>query len=276
MRGQRVIVRVAGLMLTSPKASRAHSRIVYRPCRKRGAGSQLRVSAEHERGGARVRKYRVYDGTPGFESRCVIFRFRIESSQTRKRTYTLAPTKRTLMIAIVGRWLVAVGFGAGCGAGAGVVFTTAVLPEDAVVVPARFFAVTTTRSVLPTSAPRTPYVLPVAPLTSEQLAPASLQRCHWYENERTPPAHVPWLAVSSSPGSSFPVTAGAAVFLGGVFAEMTSVVFELADVCPSEFEAVTITRTVWSTSAEASRYVFDAALSMFEQSDPSTEHRCQR
>jgi hypothetical protein len=33
---------------------------------------------------------------------------------------------------------------------------------------------------------------------------------------------------------------------------------------------------VWSTSSAVSRYVFDAALSMFERPVPSSEHRCQR
>src|SRR5260221_10798642 len=97
-----------------------------------------------------------------------------------------------LRIAIVGRWLTAVGGGVGV-VGA---FTTALTSELTVVDPARFVAFTTTRRVWSTSMPRTPYVLPVAPATSVQFAPAVSQRCHWYENVRAPPVHVPLEAVS--------------------------------------------------------------------------------
>src|SRR2546428_13290154 len=101
---------------------------------------------------------------------------------------------------IVGRWLPVPPLGGGVVAD----LTTALLSEVAFVDPARFVAVTTTRSVWSTSMPRTPYVLPVAPATSVQFAPAVSQRCHWYANVRTPPVHVPLAAVSSSPGCSMP------------------------------------------------------------------------
>ena len=47
------------------------------------------------------------------------------------------------------------------------------------IVPAALVAVTTTRSVRPTSALLTAYVEPVAPETAAQLAPLVLHRCHW-------------------------------------------------------------------------------------------------
>src|SRR5262245_24094452 len=98
-----------------------------------------------------VLNLRLYDRTPRLESRCGMARFRCESSQIRIRTYTLAPTKRTLRMAIVGRWLAAVGGRLDGGAR-----TTRVASEPAVVEPARFVAVTTTLIVCPTSAARTP------------------------------------------------------------------------------------------------------------------------
>jgi hypothetical protein len=45
------------------------------------------------------------------------------------------------------------------------------------------------------------------------------------------------------------------VFFGAAFDEITSVAAELAEVWPSPFEAVTTTRTVWSTSFALSVYV---------------------
>jgi hypothetical protein len=45
--------------------------------------------------------------------------------------------------------------------------------------PAPFDAVTSTRTVEPTSADANVYVLPVAPAISEQFPPPALQRRHW-------------------------------------------------------------------------------------------------
>jgi hypothetical protein len=92
-----------------------------------------------------------------------MLRFRRESSQTRNLTYTLAPTNRARTIAILGRWLTAGALG---GATDGATWATPVAADVAVADPARFVAVTTTRSVCPTSAARTPYVLPLAPVAS--------------------------------------------------------------------------------------------------------------
>jgi hypothetical protein len=64
---------------------------------------------------------------------------------------------------------------AGCVATA---VTTPVAAEEADDEPALFDAVTTTRTVEPTSADTSVYVLPVAPPMSTQLAPAESQRRH--------------------------------------------------------------------------------------------------
>ena len=86
--------------------------------------------------------------------------------------------------------------------------------------PAPFVAVTWTRRVEPTSSEVIARVAPVAPGTSEQLAPASLQRRHWYANViGASPDQEPELAVSVAPSSGVPVMAGAAVFAGGVAVE---------------------------------------------------------
>ena len=68
----------------------------------------------------------------------------------------------------------------GLGLGVGVVpaVIASVRSEFAVVVPTRFFAVTWTRIVLSLSPDRTPYVWPVAPEMSLQLAPLLSQSCH--------------------------------------------------------------------------------------------------
>src|SRR6266568_2362598 len=99
----------------------------------------------------------------------MIDRFFLESSQIRKRAYTVWPKNWTEMMVRVGRPF-----------GGGDVGTTTVVGADvAVPLPFAFFAVTTTRRRKPRSARRTPYVVPVAPTVSEHTATSMLQRCHW-------------------------------------------------------------------------------------------------
>lgn len=62
--------------------------------------------------------------------------------------------------------------------GASALLTTAVGAEVAEAVPAEFRALTRTRSAVPSSAEVNVYVLLVAPLMSEQLAPVRSQRRH--------------------------------------------------------------------------------------------------
>ena len=80
-----------------------------------------------------------------------------------------APRKRTDTIRSVGRPF-----------GGGVVGPTiAVGAERAVPVPAAFRAVTSTRMRKPRSVVRTPYVEPVAPMTSVHSSTSASHRCHW-------------------------------------------------------------------------------------------------
>src|SRR4051794_18131877 len=170
------------------------------------------------------------------------------------------PTRFRPMNLIVGALLKR---GVGAGAGTFVAMST-VGPETAFVLPERFVAVTTTRSVLPTSAERTPYDFAVASGTDTQAAPCASQRCHWYENERTPPVQVPVVASSSSPTFGVPEMPGAAVLVGPPFEETTSETFDVAELEPSAFVAVTCTRSVLSASPEVTVYVFCVAPLMLE------------
>src|SRR6185369_9544080 len=123
------------------------------------------------------------------------------------------------------------------------------------------------------SAARTPYAFPVAPATSAQAEPLGSQRCHWYVNEVTPPVHVPFEVLSSSPGCGVPVMAGRAVLFGAWLSETTVVGFENAAVRPSAFNAATRTRIVLSMSVLVSVYVLPPAPTMFAQALPSAAHR---
>ena len=77
--------------------------------------------------------------------------------------------------------------------------------------PAAFFAVTRTRSVLPTSAEPSLYVFAVAPITFAQLAPALSQRRHWYENDiGWKPVQTPVLATTCCSTLNFPEITGSA------------------------------------------------------------------
>src|SRR5439155_10796281 len=93
-----------GGRLVSPAKSRAQTVIVSR-WRKRGAGRQLRVNVEHGLGADNVRKRWMYEGTLRRESRSMMFIRLCESSQTRIRTYTRSPIKRTARILMDGFWV---------------------------------------------------------------------------------------------------------------------------------------------------------------------------
>jgi predicted HAD superfamily phosphohydrolase len=73
-----------------------------------------------------------------------------------------------------------------------------------------------------------------------------------------------------------PPIAGFAVFFGATFDDTRSVAAEFADVSPSAFEAVTITRMRLSTSTSLSRYVRRVAPVMLLHPEPSAAQRCQR
>ena len=74
----------------------------------------------------------------------------------------------------------ATGAGGGGGGSASAFSTFAVGFEVAVVAPPSLTAVTTMRSVSPTSAAASLCALAFAPAMSRQLPPAALQFCHWY------------------------------------------------------------------------------------------------
>src|SRR3954453_13814296 len=103
--------------------------------------------------------------------------------------------------------------------------------------------------VLSLSPERTPYVCPVAPWMSLQLAPVLSQSCHWYVKVAGPSAHFPGLAVSVSRPCALREMDGCGVARGAALPEITSVAFEFAVAEPSEFVAFTCTRTVLPTSA---------------------------
>jgi hypothetical protein len=128
--------------------------------------------------------------------------------------------------------------------------TTAVALDVAGVEPAAFAAVTTTRSVEPTSAGPTAYVAEVWPETFVQFAPVLSQRRHWYVYVNGGvPDHVPVVAESVCPSCAVPVIAGSAVLLG-VAAPTVAVGLD-ADVAePPLFEAVTATTSVEPTSPD--------------------------
>src|SRR6185295_12118152 len=76
--------------------------------------------------------------------------------------------------------------------GAASAVTTAVCADVAEAEPTALVAVTTTRSVRPTSLAFTTYVEEVAPPIGEHVA---VQLCHWYANEVGLPVQVPVDAV---------------------------------------------------------------------------------
>src|SRR5918994_5266436 len=129
--------------------------------------------------------------------------------------------------------------------GASALATTPVGAEVAEAAPAALRAVTRTRSVVPSSAAVRTYVFPVAPLMSEQLPPVRSQRRHWYENViGCCPVQAPVFAVRVWPTCGVPLMVGGAVSRGRAGAACTiAVAFDVAVADPSEFDAVTRTRS---------------------------------
>src|SRR5687767_8878490 len=168
------------------------------------------------------------------------------------------------MIRSVGRLFVTVTAGA----------TMADRTEFAEPEPLAFRAVTRTRMRKPTSALRTPYVLPFAPTTGRQLVPSASQRCHWYANPVGSFDQLPSSALSSSPTRSSPRMDGRSVFCGAELGATTAVGAERAALAPSAFTARTRTRIVRPASADVSRYVFSTAPGTFEQPPPPPPQRC--
>jgi hypothetical protein len=153
--------------------------------------------------------------------------------------------------------------------------TTPVADEEADDEPALFDAVTTTRTVEPTSADVSGYVCPVAPATSLQPFPLWLQRCHWYAYAiGAVPDQEPESAVSVCPSCAVPLIDGKVVFDGCVATAVTTpVAAEEADDEPALFDAVTATRTVEPTSPARMTYVVPVAPAMSEQVPPPASQR---
>jgi hypothetical protein len=146
--------------------------------------------------------------------------------------------------------------------------------------PFAFVAVTTTRSVLPTSSEVGEYVSLFASVMLWQRAPVASQRTHWYAYViGAAPFHVPLLAVSALPSIAEPVIAGRAVLTGAFVAAalMTAVSGELWLFVPAEFVAVTITRSRWPRSSEVRMSVWLwPASSMATQDAPPPVQRVHR
>ena len=87
--------------------------------------------------------------------------------------------------------------------------------EFAVSLPSALDAVTSTRTVLPTSAEVSLYDFDVAPAMSAHAAPLLEQRCHWYAYAVGLFAHEPFPAVTVSPTWNLPSIVGGDVVFGG-------------------------------------------------------------
>src|SRR4051812_36942761 len=99
--------------------------------------------------------------------------------------------------------------------------TTAVAAEAAVARPPVLRAISTTRSVWPTSARDTAYFEAVAPRIAAHLAPAALQRFHCSVMVGTP-VQRPRPAVRVEPTAALPLTIGTARFCGTATPKATS------------------------------------------------------
>jgi hypothetical protein len=139
--------------------------------------------------------------------------------------------------------------------------------------PAALVATTETRNVLPSAAPDSVYVLPVAPTIVAQLSPFASQRSHVHAYEVGLPLHVPLLAVRVEPTWSEPEIVGAAVFVGAAALEMTADGAEVERAEPLLSVAVTVTRTVCPTSAATGLYVAAVAPETAAHEPPLASHR---
>src|SRR3954454_5631764 len=109
---------------------------------------------------------------------------------------------------------------------------------------------------------------------SAQLAPVLPQRCHWRAYVMVGvPVHVPSSPVSVNPSSAVPETPGATAPAGGG-GGATALAGEGALAAPATLDAVTTTRSVWSTSADVCQCVVAVSPGMSAQFVPSASQRC--
>src|SRR4051812_31587478 len=149
----------------------------------------------------------------------------------------------------------------GAGSTGGAALTTADRSDATRVEPPASVAVTTTRTLKPTSAASSTYCASTAPAMSTQVPPSPVHRCHCRVNSARP-LHVPSSALRSSPAVGVPVTTGEPSAVGGVgagsagagavVAVTTSDAVEAASPAPVESLAVTTTRTVEPASSSTS------------------------
>ena len=95
---------------------------------------------------------------------------------------------------------------------------TSVGADVADALPSAFVAVTTTRSVWPTSPDVGVYVLLVPAVMSPQPLPSDPHRCHWYANDVGVFDQLPSEAVCGDPALGVPLMVGGAVFCGAAAA----------------------------------------------------------
>src|SRR5436190_1057230 len=109
---------------------------------------------------------------------------------------------------------------------------------------------------------------------SAQLAPALSQRCHWRAYVMVGvPVHVPSSPVSVNPSSAAPEMPGATASAGAA-GGTTALTADGALAAPATLDAVTTTRSVWSTSAGVCQCVVAVSPGMSAQFVPSASQRC--
>src|SRR4051812_42836693 len=154
--------------------------------------------------------------------------------------------------------------------------TTSDAAEVAVLVPRLSVAVTTTRSVRPTSSAVSAYVGFTAPSTDRQASPAAEQRSHWTAKTSPVPLQTPSSTPRVSPATATPVSVGVTSGAGGTIcvpgsaggstgggsaggggsgAETRAVASEAADVLPPASVAVTTTRNAKPASSAPTTWV---------------------
>jgi len=163
----------------------------------------------------------------------------------------------------------------GGGTGSGATTDVAALVVEAE--PPAFEAVTTTRTVRPTSLLVRTYCPLVAPEMPAHPAPPVSQLCHAYAYEVGELSHDPCEDVRVWPCWVDPLIAGRPVLTGAegptATGATTPVAALVAVVEPPPFDAVTATRSVRPTSVLPSRYVAEAAPAIAVHAPPAESQR---
>jgi hypothetical protein len=150
--------------------------------------------------------------------------------------------------------------------------TTADAALVAVLDPPALVAVTTVRSVLPTSADVSANEPVVAPAIGVQALPLLSQRCHWCAYEVGAFVQMPGEVESVWPSFAVPEISGG-VRLAGGGGTTTLVAALVTELLPALFDAVTLTRIVFPTSVAASRYCDPVAPVIAAHAPPAVSQR---